>query len=547
MSHPGVDIARLLIRANESHGNAFPLIGGLGLFLIGMALMTEGLKLAAGASLKHLLTRATRTRWHGLASGVLVTALVQSSSAVTVATIGFVNAGLLPLAGALWVLFGSNVGTTMTSWIVALIGLKFKIDAIALPLVGVGALLRLTGEGTRRGHLGTAIAGFGLLFVGIAMLQSAFTGVASQVELPQGSGLLVLLAQLATGIVMTVIMQSSSASMAVALTAAQTGLLSLESAAAVVIGANIGTTVTAVIAGIGATPNAKRVALAHVLFNVLTAAVALMLLPWLVSLLREGAEVLGLGSETATLLALFHTAFNVLGVLLMWPLGDRLAAWLATRFVDGTTSAVTPVHLDDNVRAVPTLALSALSAEISRLHGLAREPLLAIARTDEPAGELARLAALEPLAGEIDRFAENVHRTAMTRDNATRLAALLRAERHVESAIEALAQLPPRPESLRALAASTSGALASVREAEETFLAALAGAITAVQTPAGAVDAPYKAYKGVLLEAGALGVLPISDMDPALIRASLLRRATKEWLKARTILGEPKAISPVGP
>lgn len=523
-----------------------PLIGGLGLFLIGMALMTEGLKLAAGASLKRLLTRATRTRWHGLASGVLVTALVQSSSAVTVATIGFVNAGLLPLAGALWVLFGSNVGTTMTSWIVALIGLKFKIDAIALPLVGVGALLRLTGEGTRRGHLGTALAGFGLLFVGIAMLQGAFTDVAGRVELPQGSGLLAVLAQLATGIVMTVAMQSSSASMAVALTAAQTGLLSLESVAAMVIGANIGTTVTAVIAGIGATPNAKRVALAHVLFNVLTAAVALLLLPWLVTLLREGAEALGLGSETATLLALFHTAFNVLGVLLMWPLGDRLAAWLATRFVDGTTSALTPVHLDDNVRAVPTLALSALSAEIARLHGLVREPLLAIARADEPAGDVARLRAVEPLAAEIDRFAESVHRTAMTRDNATRLASLLRAERHVESAIEALAQLPPRPESLRSVDGSASGALAAAREAERGFIDALASATDSPDTDANVLDAPYKTCKAALLEAGALGALPISEMDPALIRASLLRRAAKEWLKAQAILREPTAISSVG-
>jgi phosphate:Na+ symporter len=523
-----------------------PLIGGLGLFLIGMTLMTEGLKLAAGASLRHLLTRATRTRWHGLASGVLVTALVQSSSAVTVATIGFVNAGLLSLAGALWVLFGANVGTTMTSWIVALIGLKFKIDAVALPLVGVGALLRLTGEGTRRGHLGTALAGFGLLFVGIAMLQEAFTGVAGRLELPQGSGVLAVLAQLATGIVMTVAMQSSSASMAVALTAAQTGLLSLESAAAVVIGANIGTTVTAVIAGIGATPNARRVALAHVLFNVLTAAVALLLLPWLVALLRDGAEALGLGSETATLLALFHTTFNVLGVVLMWPLGDRLGSWLTTRFVDGATSTLTPVHLDENVRSVPTLALSALAAEIARLHALVCEPLLAIARADEPAGDLARLRAVEPLAAEIDRFAESVHRTAMTRENATRLAALLRAERHVESAIEALAQLPPRPASLRPVAGSMSGAMAPVRETERQFLDALASATESRDTDASRLDAPYKACKAALLEAGALGALPISEMDPALIRASLLRRAAREWLKAQTILREPTAVSSVG-
>ncbi len=125
-------------------------IGGLGLFLLGMTMMTDGLRVAAGPTLERILGAATRTRWHGLGSGVLVTAVVQSSTAVTVATIGFVNAGLLTLAPALWVLFGANVGTTMTGWIVALVGLKFKIETLALPLIGVGVLLRLSGGGTRR-------------------------------------------------------------------------------------------------------------------------------------------------------------------------------------------------------------------------------------------------------------------------------------------------------------------------------------------------------------------------------------------------------------
>ncbi|MGJ2409034.1 Na/Pi symporter, partial [Salmonella enterica subsp. enterica serovar Paratyphi A] len=133
-------------------------VGGLGLFLLGMTMMTDGLRLAAGPALERILAAATRTRAQALGSGVLVTSLVQPSSAVTVATIGFVNAGLLPLGAALWVLFGANVGTTMTGWIVALVGLKFKIEALALPLLGLGVVLRLTGEGQRRGALGTALA-----------------------------------------------------------------------------------------------------------------------------------------------------------------------------------------------------------------------------------------------------------------------------------------------------------------------------------------------------------------------------------------------------
>lgn len=148
-----------------------------------MGMMTDGLKLAAGPALRGILAAATRTRWHALGSGMLVTALVQSSSAITVATIGFINAGLLGLAPALWVLFGANVGSTMTGWLVAVVGLQFKIEALALPLVGAGVLLRLTGPGRRGGAVGTAVAGFGLLFMGIGLLQQSFTSIAGQISL----------------------------------------------------------------------------------------------------------------------------------------------------------------------------------------------------------------------------------------------------------------------------------------------------------------------------------------------------------------------------
>lgn len=133
------------------------LLGGIGLFVLGMSLMTEGLKQGAGPALQRILATSTRTRWHALGSGVLITALVQSSSAVTIAAIGFVNATLLGLGQALWVLFGANVGTTMTGWIVALIGLKFKIEVLALPLMGVGVALRVAAEGKRLGAAGTAL------------------------------------------------------------------------------------------------------------------------------------------------------------------------------------------------------------------------------------------------------------------------------------------------------------------------------------------------------------------------------------------------------
>ncbi len=211
-----------------------------------MGLMSGGPRRAAGPALRHLLCAATHARAQALGSGILVTALVQSSGTVTVATIGFVNAGLLALGPALWVLFGANVGTTMTGWIVATIGLKFQIEAPAMPLIGLGALLRLSGQGQRASAFGTALAGFGLLFLGIALLQQTFGSLSAHLTLPQGEGASAVLARVGIGVLMTVLMQSSSAAMAITLmTAAQGSLIDAQGAAAVVIGANIGTTATA--------------------------------------------------------------------------------------------------------------------------------------------------------------------------------------------------------------------------------------------------------------------------------------------------------------
>ncbi|HRF29419.1 MAG TPA: Na/Pi symporter, partial [Azonexus sp.] len=351
--------------------NLLPLLGGLaggvGLFLLGMGLMTDGLKLAAGPALERILARSTQTRLRGLATGALVTIAVQSSSAVTVAAIGFVNAGLLTLSQALWVLFGANVGTTMTGWLVALVGMKFSIDIFALPLIGLGMLLRLTGEGTRRAALGSALAGFGVLFLGIDLLKDTFSGAAADFRLPHWEGAIGIVAMVLVGILMTVLMQASAASLVIAFSAAQSGLVSIEAAAAVVIGANVGTTVTALLAAIGATSNAKRAAAAHILFNVLTGIVALLLLPWLLGLLGSVRELLGLDSAPAAKLALFHTAFNILGVLLIWPLADWLTKFLLGRFRSAEEDAAKPRYLDKTILAVPALALDALAREVRHL------------------------------------------------------------------------------------------------------------------------------------------------------------------------------------
>lgn len=191
-------------------------IGGIGLFLLGMRLMTDGLRLAAGSALRRMLGQWIRTPMRGLLSGALITSLVQSSSAITVATIGFVNAGLLTLRQSVGVIYGSNIGTTMTSWLVALIGFDVDVKALALPLIGTGVMMRLTGAHRRYGALGEALTGFGLFFLGIDVLKVAFSNVGAEVPLQHfangGMGGAALFVGI--GFVLTLLMQSSSAAMA---------------------------------------------------------------------------------------------------------------------------------------------------------------------------------------------------------------------------------------------------------------------------------------------------------------------------------------------
>jgi phosphate:Na+ symporter len=286
-------------------------LGGIGLFLLGMKLMTEGLKLAAGDGLRHVLTYATRSRVRGVASGAMITGVVQSSSAVIFATIGFVNAGILGLGQAVGVIYGANLGTTATTWLVSVVGLGFSLKAFALPFIGLGMLLRLTARHSRLRGLGDAVTGFGVFFLGLDVLTDMFrdTGPMLTPAFTDSGGLMLLLHLLA-GFLMTVVMQSSSAALAVILTAATGGVIALPGAAAMMIGANLGTTSTAVFAALDATPNARRVASAHVLFNVVEACILFLFFGLLLALVEWLATAVGLGPSIAVSLAFFHTIGN---------------------------------------------------------------------------------------------------------------------------------------------------------------------------------------------------------------------------------------------
>jgi phosphate:Na+ symporter len=415
------------------------IIGGLGLFLMGMWLMTEGLKSAAGNALKDILSSWTSSPPRGIATGFALTSLVQSSSAVTVATIGFANAGLISLTHAIWVIYGSNLGTTMTGWLVSLLGFKLDIGLYALPFIGIGMALRLTSARSSRAAIGQAVAGFGLLFLGIDTLKDGFDLLSTEVALPQpgGSELLTRLAYAGIGMAVTVLMQSSSASMVVALSAVTSGLATPTLAAAMVIGANLGTTTTAMLACWGATPTAKRVAAAHVIFNLLTALVAFVMLPQLVAWIAEATEALGFDPNPAIRLALFHTIFNVTGLLLIWPLTPRLILFLKHQFRSRTEDAGKPVYLDKNVLQVPSVALEAAAKETGRLRDIT---ITGIRRwIDDPASDAPlRQARLEArnLSEAIAAFLARLSGGELTPDEVRKTQTLMRVLQHYLAALE---------------------------------------------------------------------------------------------------------------
>lgn len=341
----------------------FKLLGGIGLFLMGMVMLTDGLKAFAGQALRTALMRFTGSPLKAFASGAVVTAMVQSSSATTVTVIGFVSAGLLTFPQALGVVFGASLGTTGTGWIVSVLGLKISLGFYALPLVGIGAFLNLLGAGRIR-PLGIALAGFGLIFIGIETLQAGMQGLSGTYSLANlpSTGLLGHTLAVIVGTVMTVIMQSSSAAVATTLTALHTNTVNFEQAASLLIGAAIGTTVTGVLAAIGGTVPAKRTALAHVLFNMATGVIALILLPFFLVLIGLAQKYLGL-DPGATSLAAFHTGFIATGVLIFLPFVNKFSNFIE-RVLPERGPKLTR-HLDDTLLSVPAVALEATRRALS--------------------------------------------------------------------------------------------------------------------------------------------------------------------------------------
>lgn len=332
------------------------LIGGIGFFLLGMTLLADGLKAFAGDSLRRALLHFTGRPVMAFMSGVLVTAMVQSSTATTMATIGFVSAGLLSFAQSVGIVMGASLGTTSMGWLVAIFGLKFSISSLALPIVGIGGFMRMLAKG-RLSLLGMSLAGFGLIFVGIDYLQQGMGGLTQQVDLSAlpSSGLVGHLLMVLVGIVLTLIMQSSSATVATAMTALNADAITFEQATLLVVGAAIGTTSTAIFVAIGASTAAKRTALAHVLFNLFSGLLAVLLLPFFLYALEWAQRHGWLGPAMS--LAVFHSAFILLGVLIGLPF-IRPFSRLIERILPEKGPRLTR-HLDTSLFTIPSVAMEA--------------------------------------------------------------------------------------------------------------------------------------------------------------------------------------------
>lgn len=514
-------------------------IGGIGLFLLGMRMMTDGLRLAAGPALRHILGQWTRTPLRGIFAGILITSMVQSSSAVTVATIGFVNAGLLSMVQSVGVIYGANVGTTTTSWLVAMVGFKIDVRVLALPFIGVGVALRLTGGHSRRAALGDALVGFGLFFLGVDVLKTAFEGLGQSMPLAElgGGGVETVLIFVGIGFLLTLMMQSSSASIALILTATMGGMVPLTAAAAAVIGANVGTTSTAALAVIGATSNAKRVAAAHVLFNVLVAVAALIMLPAMLALVDATAHVLAMENSPAITLALFHTASKLLGVALMWPLTPRLVRFLGRRFLSAEEALGKPRYLDKNVLATPTLAMDAVALELARIGVMAREmaqmTLTAERSTPEHLMNADKMA-IATLVEAVGQFSVQMQRSTLPAEFDQSLPDALRVARYFASVAELAATAAEMQERMSYLddeplnseitffRADALKLLSAVDPQTENFDAA------AAQRMLAAMEDAYQSLKGHFLRAGSEGRLRTEQMVELLEFYSRIRRLLQQ-------------------
>lgn len=430
---------------------AVTIIGSLGLFLFGMRLMSDNIQKFAGEKLRRSISSLTQERGRGVLTGTLITVLMQSSSATTVMVVSFVNAGLLQLRQAIGVIMGANLGTTATFWLVSYVGFKFSLSSIALPAIGMGMVLYYL-KSNKAQEGGQTLIGFGLLFLGLSQLKNAVPDFQTQPEVfafiqnYTDMGPFSVLLFLGFGVLLAIIVQSSSVAGTITLTMAYKGWIDYEMAAAIVLGGNIGTTLTALLASIGGKLNAKRAALAHLIFNLIGVCWMLLLFYPALNLV----DYLMPGEITAPEklpehLALFHTFFNLCNIVLLIGFVPQLEK-LVTRFVSDKPSSpkkqnTSLNHLTTRFSATGEINILEAQQQVSNLAQIAEEMFEGFTQIyqspkEDLSEEVKRLKDLEEDSDELDnditQYLVKCSTSELSVNSATRVTMLLQTSSELE-------------------------------------------------------------------------------------------------------------------
>lgn len=344
---------------------------GIAILLFGMIMLEEGFHSFASGPLQVLLKKSTDKLYKSIGLGFLSAAILQSSSLISVILISFISAGLIGLRAGIGIIFGSNIGTTATTWLVSTLGLKIDIAGLAMPMLAFGIVLVLQKPKKLKG-IGQILAGLGFFFMGIFFMKNGFDVYKDNINLADFAipGVLGLVIYTFIGVLITMILQSSSATMALILTALAVGQITYTNSLALSIGANVGTTITAIIGSLGSNISGKRLAGAHFIFNIVTGLIALVFIGYLGQLVDIISGWVGISQSNYTFkLSVFHSIFNVLGVIIMIPLINPLINILNRVFKSSDEEDIIeqPQFLDENALAYPQTALLALRNETKRL------------------------------------------------------------------------------------------------------------------------------------------------------------------------------------
>lgn len=361
-----------------SNNDAKTIIAGIAIFLIGMHYMENGFKLFSGGMLETMLEKFTSTTPKAIGTGFIATAVVQSSSLVSVIIISFLSAELIGLTQAIGIVFGSNIGTTTTAWLVSSFGLKIKIAQYALPMLIFGVIMQFSKRPGYKG-LGSILIGLGFIFLGISYMKEGFETLKQGLDLAEYAmeGYLGVFVYIFFGAIATVVIQSSSATMAIIITALATGQIDYINALSLAIGANIGTTVTAALGALASNKNGKRLAVAHFIFNIITGLFAIIFIYQLKQLVDFLAPLFTIAeSDFAMKLALFHTIFNAIGVLLVAPFTSHMVKFLESLFRTRDKGRGQAKYLTAEVMEIPATALAAIRKETIHLYDKSLEAIV---------------------------------------------------------------------------------------------------------------------------------------------------------------------------